>query len=193
MIISNFCTLTDTFQFINRRSIRMTEKEFKITVLPLSSLVYPMAKRLLKTEDAACEAVQLTMVKLWDSRLKLKECNNIKAFVFKVTRNTCLDELKRKKADSFDETGQSFISAASYQLEYDDVEAVALVRKIVEELPDGQRDVLQMRDIDGLEFPEIAEILATDIAYVRVLLSRARKRVKEKLEKIYAYEAVQQK
>ena len=171
----------------------MTEKEFKIIVLPLSSLVYPMAKRLLKTEDAACEAVQLSMVKLWEKRKKLKECSNIKAFVFKVTRNTCLDEIKRKKADSIDEAGQSLNSSASYQLEYDDKEAVTLVRRIIEELPEAQRDVLQMRDIDGLEFNEIAEILATDLAYVRVLLSRARKKVKEKLEKIYAYEAVQQK
>lgn len=170
----------------------MTEKEFKINILPLSSQVYPMAKRLLITEDAACEAVQLSMVKLWENRSKLNGCNNIKAFVFRVTRNTCLDELKRKKADSFDDMGRN-INQASYQLEYDDVEAVALVRKIVEELPEGQRDVIQLRDIDGLEFIEIAEILSTDIAYIRVLLSRARKKVKEKLEKIYAYEAVQQK
>ena len=171
----------------------MTEKEFKIQVLPLSSLVYPMAKRLLKTEDAACEAVQLSMVKLWENRQKLDTCRSIRAFVFRVTRNTCLDELKRKKPDAFDEFQHNLLPTSSYQLEYDDMEAVALVRKIVEALPDGQREVLQMRDIDGLEFTEIAEILATDIAYIRVLLSRARKRVKETLEKIYAYEAVQQK
>jgi len=47
-----------------------------------------------------------------------------------------------------------------------------------------------MRDIDGLEFDEISEITATDVAYVRVLLSRARKTVKDKLEKIYSYEAI---
>lgn len=171
----------------------MTEKEFKIKILPLSSLVYPMAKRLLKTEDAACEAVQLSMVKLWENRFKIKEYNNIKAFVFKVTRNTCLDELKRKKATLYDEPGLNNISTKSYQLEYDDKEAVALVRKIIEKLPANQKDVLQMRDIDGLEFSEIVEITATDIAYVRVLLSRARKKVKEKLEKIYVYEAIRQK
>lgn len=171
----------------------MTEKDFKIKVLPLSSLVYPMAKRLLKTEDAAYEAIQTVMVKLWENRTKLNNCDNIKAFVFRVTRNTCLDELKRKKATSIEEQGQTEVALKSYQLEYDDKEAVELVRHIIEKLPNSQREVLQMRDIDCLEFSEIAEILSTDIAYIRVLLSRARKKVKEKMEKIYAYEAVQQK
>lgn len=60
-----------------------------------------------------------------------------------------------------------------------------IVKRIVEKLPSSQAEVIQLRDIDGLEFDEIADLLDTDIAYVRVLLSRARKTVREKLEKIY--------
>ena len=170
----------------------MTEKEFKIKVLPLSSQVYPMAKRLLITDDAAKDAIQLSMLKLWENRRKLNECDSVTAFVFRVVRNTCLDEIKRKKPVVVND----FLFAEnrfSTQTQYEDKEAVVLVRQIVSELPQGQREVLQMRDIDGLEFNEISEILASDLPYIRVLLSRARKAVKEKLGKIYAYEAVKQK
>jgi len=71
-------------------------------------------------------------------------------------------------------------------------EIVEIVQKIIDSLPDHQREVIQMRDIDGLDYDEIAEIIGRDIPYTRVLLSRARKTVKEKIEKIYAYEAKQQ-
>ena len=43
-------------------------------------------------------------------------------------------------------------------------------------------------DIDGLEFEEIAAIVGLKIEHVRVLLSRARKIIREKLTKIYSYE-----
>lgn len=156
----------------------------------MSSLVFPMAKRMLQNEEAARDAVQISMMKLWENRKKLGEYKHLKAFVFTVVRNTCLDELKRKKADSFDEF-EAIQKQVTETNNYDNIEAVELVKKLVNELPDGQKEVLQMRDIDGLEFNEIAEIMNCDLPYIRVLLSRARKNIKEKLIKIYAYETNQ--
>jgi len=106
-----------------------------------------------------------------------------------VVRNTCLDELKKKKPIYFEstETVPHLTEAETYN---ENKEAVELVKKIIDTLPDSQREVIQMRDIDELDFDEIAKILDTDIAYIRVLLSRARKAVKAKLIKIYAYEAI---
>lgn len=167
----------------------MTEKEFKIEVLPMSSLVYPMARRLLQTNEAAKDAVQLSMMKLWENRKKLNECKSIKAFVFRVVRNTCLDELKKKQVLSLDENDK-VLNTRLTQSDYDQKEAAGFVLKLIKSLPDGQKEVIQMRDIDGLEFDEIAEILDYDLPYIRVLLSRARKTIKSQLIKIYDYEAV---
>lgn len=168
----------------------MTEKEFKMKVLSLTSLVYPMAVRMLRNEEAARDAVQTSMLKIWENRKKLARDQNPKAFVFKVVRNTCLDEIKRKKADRMDEVELAAHFKTSDD-SYDAVEAVNMVKIIVNELPDGQREVIQLRDIEGLEFNEIADILAYDLPYIRVLLSRARKTIKQKLQKIYAYETIQ--
>jgi len=172
----------------------MTEKEFKIQVLPMSNLVYPMAKRLLRSEEAAQDAIQLSMLKLWENRHKLKKCESVKAFVFRVVRNTCLDELKKKKVIYFENYDQIKTFNTNFEpTNYEEKEAIELVQIFMNQLPKSQMEVLQMRDIDGLDFDEIAEILATDIPYVRVLLSRARKTLKMNLQKVYAYEALKKR
>ncbi|MBN1927253.1 MAG: RNA polymerase sigma factor [Prolixibacteraceae bacterium] len=148
-----------------------------------------MAKRLLVSEELARDAVQQSMMKLWDKRKQLSHCTNIKSFVFKVVKNVCLDELKRKKTIGFDNQLKMNADVPDNHTVFEYSEAVEMVQGIINKLPTNQADVIQMRDIDGLEFDEIAELLGADMAYVRVLLSRARKTVREQLEKIYAYEA----
>jgi RNA polymerase sigma-70 factor (ECF subfamily) len=168
----------------------MTESDFKIKVLSLSPNVYPLARRMLGSDDTAHDAIQQSMMKLWETRKQLDHCVNLKAFVFRVVRNVCLDELKKKKPLYVDEPALLNNESFGTELLHDHKEMVGIVHQVVNSLTENQRDVIQMRDIDGLEFEEIAEITAMDIAYIRVLLSRARKTVKEKLDKIYAYEAV---
>jgi RNA polymerase sigma factor (sigma-70 family) len=169
----------------------MTEQEFKIKVLTLSGNVYPLAKRLLVSDEMARDAIQQSMMKLWENRKQLDSCINLKAFVFRVVRNVCLDELKKKKPVYFDNPENLKNHPHHHSIQHERDEMVGIVQKLVDSLPDNQREVIQMRDIDGLDFEEIAELIGRDIPYTRVLLSRARKSVKEKIEKIYAYEAKQ--
>ncbi|HNW51656.1 MAG TPA: RNA polymerase sigma factor [Prolixibacteraceae bacterium] len=168
----------------------MTETEFKTNVLPLGRNVYPLARRMLGADGLAQDAIQQSMMKLWESRRQLDHCSNLKAFVFRVVRNVCLDELKKKKPLPVEELGMLSTHSFRFDQSHEQQEMVAIVKQIINSLAENQREVIQLRDIDGLEFDEIAEITAMDIAYIRVLLSRARKTVKEKLEKIYAYETI---
>lgn len=171
----------------------MTEQEFKDKVLPLSKSVFPMARRMLGDNDSARDAVQHSMMKLWEKRKQLQKCTNLKAFVFTVVRNVCIDEIKRKKPVTFDQTPLHLANTHVFNDRHENDELINIVKQAINELPANQREVISMRDIDCLEFEEIAEVTETDIAYVRVLLSRARKAVKEKIEKIYAYEAIGRK
>jgi len=170
----------------------MTEQDFKDNVLPLSAQVFPMARRLLGNNEAARDAIQQSMLKLWENRKQLSTCTNVKAFTFKVVRNTCLDEIKRKKPVLFDMAEQGIHFDSQHEQNLDSKEAWYLVKTIIEQLPELQREVIQMRDVDDLDFEEIAGVMELEITHVRVLLSRARKTVREKLVKIYAYEAVKQ-
>jgi RNA polymerase sigma factor (sigma-70 family) len=167
----------------------MKTKDFKDKVLSLTGRIYPMVARMLNNRENAEDAVQEIMIKLWDRRKKIEQHPNIPAYVFLTARNYCLDLLKKNhpEMDSSEELSLRQVSETSHnQLEWKELKTI--IESILNELPDQQCEILKMRDLDGLEYNEIAEIMDLKIKHIRVLLSRARKHVGMKLKNIYSYE-----
>ncbi|TKG90137.1 RNA polymerase sigma factor [Puteibacter caeruleilacunae] len=167
----------------------MTQKEFNIQVVALSSRMFPMALRLLNNNEDARDAVQDVLVKLWNQRRKLKKHDNINGYVFLTLRNHCLDMLKKLRPLNLDHTSipdSGHNNSSSSKAE--NGEALSIVMAIARKLPEVQREVFMLKDMDGLEYTEIAEILDLKESHIRVLLSRARKEIRAKLQKIYDYE-----
>lgn len=163
----------------------MTRKEFETDILPLSRTLYRFAFRFLSSKEEAEDAVQDVFLKLWKMRDKLSEYDNIQAFTMTVTRNHCLDRLRKKKMEYFDDTSTDDARTSDMNLEdrMENMERFRIITDIISNLPENYRSVIQLRDIDGYEYEEIARILKTDISNLRVILSRARKMVREKLKK----------
>jgi len=167
----------------------MNKKEFRHKVFSLSDRLFPMVSRLLG-DSANCEdAIQEIMMKLWVKRKKLAKHPNIKGYVFLTARNYCIDLMRKKKLKISDSPFHlEILKSQNSQELIEWKELNTIIKKILEHLPEKQREVLIMRDLDGYEFEEIAVITQLKVEHVRVLLSRARKKVSEKLEKIYSYE-----
>lgn len=130
----------------------------------------------------AKDMVQSIYCKLWDEKNKLDSLTNKEAFVIKVTKNACLDKLKLNK--SYTELEQY------HKVEepvHETTEKVELTKKIIQSLPDKQRKIIELRDIEAFTFEEISEILEIPLNNIRVSLSIARKKVREELHKIYNY------
>lgn len=168
----------------------MNTETFKNTVLPLSDQLFPMVARILGNQESARDAVQVIMMKLWDKRKELAKHPNIPGFVFVTARNYCLDLLKKKRWEPIDAMPilQNLESGTTGLEELERKELYALVEGILEALPEKQREVILLRDLDGLTFEEICALTQLKVEHVRVLLSRARKQVSVQLEKIYSYE-----
>ena len=168
----------------------MDTNEFKNKILPLSERIFPMVARILGNHANAEDAIQEIMIKLWNNRKRIGRHPNIPGFVFITARNYCLDIVKKKKPEhentnlllNFSEPGISGIE----QLETK--ELGTLIEEIIKSLPEQQRAIIMMRDMDGLEFDEIAAITQLKVKHIRVLLSRARKQIGIELKKIYCYE-----
>lgn len=167
----------------------MDKQRFRTTVFSLSDRLYPMVSRLLGNSAKTEDAIQDIMLKLWVKRHQIENHPNINGFVFLTAKNYCLDILRRKNPELQD--SNLYLNIFESENGHEDLklkELKQVVLKIIENIPDSQGEILVMRDLDGLEFEEISALTQLKIEHIRVLLSRARKQVREKLKNDYCYE-----
>lgn len=166
----------------------MKQTEFLNVVMPFKDKLYRLAKRLLVSREEAEDATQEILLKLWAKNESMGEYKNVEAFAMTMTKNFCLDRLKSKQAGNLklvhSNYGDENISLQR-QLEAED--SVGWMERIMKELPEQQKMVLQLRDVEQYEFEEICDLLDMKPTAVRVALSRARKTVREELIKKHNY------
>jgi len=166
----------------------MKQSEFLKTVMPFKDKVFRVAKRLLVSTEEAEDATQELYFKLWRNRSKFKDYKSIEAFAMTMTKNYCFDRLKSKQASNLKlihSNYQEKDTPLQRRIELND--SVSLVHKLIENLPEQQKLVIQLRDVEEYEFDEIAKMLDLQPTAVRVTLSRARKTIREQLTKQHNY------
>ena len=165
----------------------MQLERFKLNIVPLRQKLFITAFRLMQNEEDAEDVVQETLLRLWNMREQLDRVVNPGAFAMQTVKNLCIDRIRTQKeqvnADDFwIETNNE-----TPYLQTERKDTMAIVRKIIEQLPELQRLIIRMRDIEGYELQEIADIVQTQVSAVSMNLSRARKKVKEQLMRIMNY------
>lgn len=169
----------------------MTKSEFEEKVLPVNLTLYRLAFRFLQSKEEAEDAVQEVFVKLWKMRDRLAEYRSLEALAITMTRNQCLDLLRKRKRElkAEEPVADTRIADDNPEQLYEKNEAYHTIIGLINNLPDQFRMVMQLRDIDGYEYEEIAEKLGVNISTLRVNLSRGRKMVREQLTR-KSYEPV---
>jgi RNA polymerase sigma-70 factor (ECF subfamily) len=166
----------------------MTPGEFREQILPHGRRLYALAWRFLNSREEAEDAVQEVMMKLWEERAALERRENLAAWCATVTRNYCIDILRKKKRVMFEEmdtinlvpeSGTDPVAAS------DNTEAARMISVIVGRMKEPYRSALILRDMEGYSYEETAEAMNTSVATLRTALSRARKTVREEMKKIY--------
>lgn len=164
----------------------MVASDFKLKILPVSNKLHRFAMRFLNDEDEAKDAIQDVFLKLWQKKEKLENVQNIEAFAMQMTRNRCLDILRDRKNKPAASATMQIVKtdATDVHLQVELSDSAKLIKRLVNELPDLQRKIMQMKDIDQLEYEEIAEITNMEMNAIRVNLSRARKKVRDEFVKL---------
>ena len=167
----------------------MTQEEFKIEVFPLKNKLFRFAKRLLENTEEAEDMVQEVFIKLWNRKEKLREYRSVEALAMVTLRNLCLDKLRtRKYSTEKIETLQEDIEFMTGDHSNDHHDIISRIHQIIKTLPEQQRMVMQLRDIEGYDYEEIAEILNMNENAIRVNVSRARKKIREIITQYNIYE-----
>jgi RNA polymerase sigma-70 factor (ECF subfamily) len=141
---------------------------------------------LLGNAEDAEDMVQEVYMKLWSKRDALPDVKDVEAYCVTLTKNMCIDRLRMAEMEKADVDEVPIMLAAT-----DDVEAqverhdaVEQVKQIIETLPEHQQQVITLRDMEDCSFEEIAEQTGLTAVNVRMLLSRARKTIRERFKKL---------
>jgi RNA polymerase sigma-70 factor (ECF subfamily) len=165
----------------------MQQQIFLDTILPIKDKLFRLAKRLLVSNDEAEDAVQEVFLKLWNGREKMNNYKNPEAFAMTMTKNYCLDRLKSKQASNLTIVHNNYQNSENIQRKVEINEEVEMVFELMKDLPEKQKIIMQMRDVEQYEFSEISQILDINETAIRVSLSRARKTIREQLIKQINY------
>ncbi len=167
----------------------MNNSEFSSRVLSRKERMYRLAKGILCDVAEAEDAVQDVLERLWVKRAALSGYVNLDAFILTSVKNACLDWIRSRKLRE----GRKEAVAARYETVEDprrmqDVtDMKVLAEKVISTLPEKQRMVIHLRDVEGMKMNEIAVVMEVGEDVLRVYLSRARKAVREELIKLMNY------
>ncbi len=166
----------------------MNQNEFVKSITPFKDKLFRLAKRLLVSTEEAEDATQEVLLKLWNKNDDLENYNSLEAFAMTMTKNYCLDQLKSKRAGNLKLVHDNYNDREpSLQQKLEDKDSLDWVEKVINQLPEQQRMIIQMRDIEQYEFEEIAKILNMNETAIRVALSRGRKTIREFMLKTHDY------
>ena len=168
----------------------MSLEAFKERVLPAKDKLYRFAFKLVQNQDDAMDIVQDVLLKVWDDRDRMSEVSNMEAWCMRMVRNLSYDRLKSsysRKTDGMPETFDVIEKSSTPDTKTELNDAMTRIHAFIEELPEKQKQVIHLRDVEGFSYKEIGDILEIDVNQVKVSLFRARKAVREKFITINMY------
>lgn len=171
----------------------MNNISFRNDILPLKNELYRLALRITLDNAEAEDVVQETLIKVWKKREDWQRIESIEAYCMATCRNLAIDKT-RKMAIISPPLGDTPVPEApdrSYASNPEEQamlrDRVALVRRLIDKLPEKQRSAMQLRDFEGKSYKEIASIMGISEELVKVSIFRARQAIKRKFEETENY------
>jgi RNA polymerase sigma-70 factor (family 1) len=165
---------------------------FRNDILPLKNQLYRLALRITLNPADAEDVVQETMMKVWNKRQQWNQIDSIEAFCFTICRNQAVDKTRRQgyseqsiEVSEMEAPDRSHYADPERQTIQQD--RIALVRKLIDGLPEKQRAVMQLRDFEGKSYKEIAAVMNISEEQVKVNIFRARQAIKQKYIQVEEY------
>lgn len=168
----------------------MSQKTYQDTVIPLKEKLFRLAFSILQHPEEAADVVQEILIKAWKNWEQWQKLDNPGAWCYKLTRNLSIDKKRSRHFKSGQEAIPEDLRVAEpnpYQLA-ENRDTIIYIKELMAALPEQQRLVMHLRDIEELAYQEIAEMLDISLAQVKTSLFRARKSIQKKLTESRLYE-----
>ncbi len=166
---------------------------FEDIVKKYENKVYGIVFHMMKNQNEVEDLAQEVFLKVYKNLDKFKGDSSLYTWIYKITVNLCLDELKKRKNIIYldekisvedGEIDKELPSNERSQEElYEDKELKENLHRCINKLPDKQKMMIVLRDIKGFSYDEIAKITNNKIGTVKSQINRARLKLKELLDK----------
>ena len=162
---------------------------FREDILPLKDKLFRLALRITFDRAEAEDIVQDTLIRVWNKRDEWQQMDSIEAYCLTVARNLAIDRSQKMESQNLELTPetQEMPDAKMPDQLMEQNEQLSIIHRLINELPEKQRTILQLRDIEGKNYKEIAVILGLTEEQVKVNLFRARQRIRLKYNEINDY------
>lgn len=165
----------------------MHEFDFRKDILPLRDKLFRLAYRIILNRQEAEDIVQDTMMRVWNKRGELDEVESVEAYCIVVARNLAIDRSQKKENRNLSLEQEAFsVTVEPYERLVND-ERMRIIDELINKLPEKQRTIIQLRDIEGKSYKEMAEILGVSEEQIKVNLFRARQKVRTGYTEIDEY------
>jgi RNA polymerase sigma-70 factor (ECF subfamily) len=158
-------------------------KKYRQWVEEYQDQAWTVARYILKDAQEAEDATQEAFVKLWHNQDNI-DPTRVKAWLMKVTRNGCLDRLRRRRESvEFDESYMA--EEVSGPMQGATAEETGLwLKRAISGLKEPYRSLVVLRDVNQHSYEEVAGMLELNLAQVKTYLHRARKQLREQLAEV---------
>ena len=164
------------------------ETEYITLVTGLKDTLYRLARSIVLDSAEAEDIVQDLFERVWRARDAVLSSDYPRAYLCRMAHNLAIDRLRHSaRQRGFTETQGRNIGMSDGNVSIDNSDMAQLTRRLIDQLPERQRVAIHMRDVEGYEIEEIAQMLECDETSVRMNLSRARKSIREQLIKSMNY------
>lgn len=167
----------------------MDKISFRDDVLPLKDKIFRLALRITLNRAEAEDIVQDVLLRVWNKRDELAAVNSLEAYSLTICRNLAIDRSQRAENSNIniDDAPQAESEDAAPDDALYRSEKLRMIKVLFDKLPEAQREAMQLRDIEGKSYKEIAEITGRSEEQVKVNIFRARQSIRKQIEKIENY------
>lgn len=157
----------------------MTSKEYNLAIDEYSDNIYRFALKHLKNEMSAKDIVQETFTKVWIKHAEVS-FEKVKSYLFTTAYHAIVDWVRKEGRNGDFEKVQNTASS-EFSIAFD---LKAVLNEALDRLPEIQKTVVLLRDYEGYNYAEIAEITTLNESQVKVYIFRARQTLKEYIKRL---------
>jgi len=158
----------------------MKPEKFNNLIQPVIDKLFRLALRITGNKQDAEDVVQDVLVSVWQKQNESGVVENLESYCYRATRNKALDviALMENRNESLPETFEIPLQDDDVQKRLEKEELITFLTKQIEKLPEKSRTIFHLREVEGLGYREIADVMQISEDQVKVTLFRVRQKIK---------------